>query len=49
MKEDMQEKTKCRTLRKDMFKRKQYIKRCESDTIKDVIKTRLHLWNKKSN
>ena len=49
MKEDMQEKTKCRTLRNDMWERKQYIKRCKSVTVKDVIKTRLHLWNKKYN
>ena len=49
MKEEMQEKTKCRTLRNDNWERKQYIKKCESNTIKDVIKIRLHMWNTKCN
>ena len=48
MKEDMQEK-KCCTLRNDKWERKQYIKKCESNTIKDVIKIRLHMWNTKCN
>ena len=47
MKEDMQEKTKCRELRNDKWERKQYIKKCESNTIKDVIKVRLNMWNTK--
>ena len=41
MKGDMQVKTKCRTLRNDKWERKQYIKKCESNTIKYVIKSRL--------
>ena len=45
MKEDMQEKTKCRTVRNDKWERKQYIKKCESNT----IKIRLHMWNTKCN
>ena len=45
----MQEKTKCRTLRNDKWERKQYIKKCESNTIKDVIKIRLHMSNTKCN
>ena len=49
MKEYIQEKTKSRTLRKDTWERKQYIKKCESNTIKDVIKIRLHMWNTKCN
>ena len=49
MKEDMQEKTKCSTLRNDRWERKQDIKKCESDTKKDVIKIRLHMWNTKCN
>ena len=49
MKEDMQEKTKCRTVRNDKWERKQYIKKCESNTIKDVIKIRIHMWNTKCN
>ena len=49
MKEDVQEKTKCRTLWNGKWERKQYIKKCESNTIKDVIKIRLHMWNTKCN
>ena len=49
MKEDIQGKTKYRTLRNDKSERKQYIKKCKSNTIKDVIKIRLHMWNKKCN
>ena len=30
MNEEMQEKTKCRTIRNDKWERKQYIKKCES-------------------
>ena len=30
MNKDMREKTKCRTLRKHKWERKQYIKKCES-------------------
>ena len=33
----------------EKWERKQYIKKCESNTIKDVIKIRLHIWNTKSN
>ena len=49
IKEDMQEKTKCRTIQNDKWERKQYIKRCESNTIKDSMKIRLHMWNTKCN
>ena len=49
MKEDMREKTKCRLLRNDRWERKQYIKKCDSDTVKDAIKIRLHMWNTKCN
>ena len=48
MKEDMQEKTKCQ-IWNDKCNRKQYIRKCESNTIKDVIKIRLHVWNTKCN
>ena len=46
---DMQEKTKCQTVRNGKWERKQYTKKCESNTIKDVIKIRLHMWNTKCN
>ena len=49
MKEDMQKKTKCHTLRNDKWERKQYIKKCESNIIKHVIKIRLPMWNTKCN
>ena len=47
MKEDMQEKTKYRTIQNDKWERKQYIKQCEGNTIKDVMKIRLHMRNTK--
>ena len=47
MKKDMQEKTKCCTIQNDKWERKQYIKKCEINTIKDVMKIRLHMWNTK--
>ena len=45
----MQEKTKCRTIQNDKWQRKQHIKKCESTTIKDIMKIRLHMWNTKRN
>ena len=44
MKEDMQEKTKCCTMQNDKWEKKQYIKNCKRNTIKDVIKIRLHIY-----
>ena len=41
MKEDMQEKTKCCKIANGNWERKQYIKKCKSNTIKDM-KIRLH-------
>ena len=49
MKEDMHEKTKCCTIQNGKWERKQYIKKCESNIIKDVMKIRLHMWNTKCN
>ena len=49
MKEHREKKTKCRTLRNEKWERKQHIKNCESNSIKDVIKIRLHMWNTKCN
>ena len=48
MKEDMQEKTKCCKIVNGNWERKQYIKKCKSNTIKDM-KIRLHMWNKNCN
>ena len=36
MKDDVQEKTKCRLIQKDKQEKKQYTKKCESNTTKDV-------------
>ena len=49
IKEGRQEKTKCCTIQNDKLERKQYIKKCESNTIKDVMKIRLYMWNTKCN
>ena len=46
-KEDMTGKTKGRTMQNYKWERKQYIKKCGSITIKDVIKIRLHIWKTK--
>ena len=48
MKEDVQKKTKCHTKHNDKWETKQYIEKCEN-TIKDVIKIRLHMRNTKCN
>ena len=42
-KQEMANKTKARTIVEDKWERKKYLKECDSDTIKDVIKIRLHM------
>ena len=42
MDKDMQEKMKCCTIQNSKWERKQYIKKCDNNTIKDAIKIRLH-------
>ena len=37
-------KTKARTIAEDKWERKKYLQECDSNTMKDVIKTRLHMW-----
>ena len=44
----MENKTKLRTVRKDNWKRKEYIT-CDSDLVKDIIKIRLRMWELKKN
>ena len=44
-KQEMANKTKARTIVEDKWKRKKYLQECDSDTIKDVIKIRLHMWH----
>ena len=45
-KQEMINKTTSRTLIEDKWERKKYLQKCDSDsdTIKDVIKIRLHMW-----
>ena len=45
----MTNKTKTRTIIEDKWERKKYLQECDSDTIKDVIKIRLHKWQVSSN
>ena len=40
----MANKKKARTIVRDKWERKKYLQECESDTIMDVIKIRLHVW-----
>ena len=46
---EMENKTKMRTINKDKWERKDYIRNCDSDIIKDVIKIKLHMWELKKN
>ena len=43
-KQKMANKTKSRTKVEDKWERKKYLHGCDSDTIKEVIKVRLHMW-----
>ena len=43
-KHEMTNKTKARTIIEDKWERKKYLQECDSETIKDVIKIRLHMW-----
>ena len=46
---EMENKTKLRTVREDKWERKEYIAKCDSDLVKDIIKIRLHMWELKRN
>ena len=48
-KQEMTNKTKARTIVEDKWGRKKYLQECDSDTIKDVIKIRLHVWQQNCN
>ena len=43
-KQEMTNKTKARAIIKDKWEGKKYLQECDSETIKDVIKIRLHMW-----
>ena len=44
----MANKTKARTIVEDKWERNKYLQECDSDTTKDVIKIRLHMWQVKA-
>ena len=48
-KQEVANKTKARTIVQDKWERKKYLQECDSNTIKDVIKIRLHMWQVKCN
>ena len=41
---EMAGRTKCQTTENDKRRRKEYIKESNTGTIKDIIKTILHIW-----
>ena len=43
-KQQIANETKARTIVEDKWERKKYLQEYDSDTIKDVIKIRLHMW-----
>ena len=43
-KQEMTNKTKARTIIEDKWGRKKSLQECDSETIKNVIKIRLHMW-----
>ena len=46
---EMENKFKLRTVREDKWERKDYIAKCDSDLVKEIIKIRLHMWELKKN
>ena len=48
-KQEMGKKTKAKTIAEDKSERKKYLLKCDSHTIKDVIKIRLHTWQMNCN
>ena len=42
--QEMANKTKARTIIEHKWERKKYLQECDSDTIQNVIKIRLHMW-----
>ena len=43
-KQEIINKVKARVIAENKWQRKKYLQECESDTIKDVIEIRLHMW-----
>ena len=44
-KQELTNKTKARAIIKDKWEGKKYLQECDSETIKDVVKIRLHMWH----
>ena len=49
LKDDLKEKTKARTIQNVKWKMKEYIKKGNTDDIKDILEIRLHMWDVKRN
>ena len=47
--EEMRQKPKPRTIKDNKWERKKYIEQCKTDSVKDIIKIRLHMWDLKGN
>ena len=48
-KQEIANKKKARIIVEDKWGRNKYLQECDSDTIKDVIKIRLHVWQQNCN
>ena len=48
-KKEMTNNTKAKTITEDKWERKKYLKECDSETINNVIKIRLHKWQVRCN
>ena len=49
LQEEMRDKTKCRTIKDDIWDRKKKIEQCKGDIVKDIIKIKLHMQDLKMN
>ena len=47
--DDLKEKSKARTIQKGKWQMKEYIKKGNTDDIKDILKIKLHMWDVKKN
>ena len=47
--EEMARRAQCREIENGKWERKEYLKETYIETIKDIIKTRLHMWELKAN
>ena len=47
--EERRDKTKPRIIKDNEWERKKYINQCKGETVKNIIKIRLHMWDLKKN